>query len=365
MAQAALVAGRRGRDAGGHPRRRLRRAFHRRSLRAARLADASRGARPAAGDGGADRGLPGRLLRARELAAALAVLEGHDQVRPAFRLPRGRHAARDRPRRAALAPNGRRLRRGSRHQLRLRRRAARRAGRWRNQPRQGRNRPADVRSGQPRRHQRLRPGHCRAVGQLRLPRGLSRERARARPQPPRDHAVRPDSPAHPILPACRTAQPPRSHACRLARLLPARGRAHALALGLPRPRLRPGDPRLAVAPATARAPARRPGGGRARGDRPRAGLLAVCAPGRALARDGQRQLGQGALPVLRPRAARAGRASGVRPRPEHVLGLLRVPDGQDQLGPALLLHRVARRDGPGRAPSCSRRSLPGSGCGWR
>ena len=143
-----------------------------------------------------------------------------------------------------------------------------------------------------------------------------------------------------------------------------RGGAHALALGLPRPRLRPGDARLAVAPATARAAAGRPGGRGARGDRPRAGLVALRAPGRALARDAQRQLGQGALPVLRPRAARAGRASGVRPRPEHVLGLLRVPDGQDQLGPALLLHRAARRDGPGRAPSCSRRSWPGSGCGW-
>ena len=97
----------------------------------------------------------------------------------------------------------------------------------------------------------------------------------------------------------------------------------------------------------------------ARGDRPRAGLVAVRAPGRALARDGQRQLGQGALPVLRPRAARAGRASGVRPRPEHVLGLLRVPDGQDQLGPALVLHRVARRDGPGRRRRV--RGVPGLG----
>ncbi len=79
----------------------------------------------------------------------------------------------------------------------------------------------------------------------------------------------------------------------------------------------------------------------------------------ALACDGQRQLGQGALPVLRPRPARAGRASGVRPRPEHVLGLLRVPDGQDQLGPALLLHRVARRDGPGRGSRV--RGVPGLG----
>ena len=127
----------------------------------------------------------------------------------------------------------------------------------------------------------------------------------------------------------------------------ARG-AHALALGLPRAGLRPRRAGVAVAAATAAGARRGAGRRRARARRARARLLAVCPPGHPLARDAERQLGQGALPVLRPRDADPGLAPGLRPRPQHVLGLLPVPDRQDELGAALVLHRAPGRDRPGR-----------------
>ena len=66
------------------------------------------------------------------------------------------------------------------------------------------------------------------------------------------------------------------------------------------------------------------------------------------ARHGVGPLGAGALPDLRARPARARRASAARPRAQHVLGLLPVPDRSHGLGAAQLLRRADRRDRPDR-----------------
>ncbi len=55
-----------------------------------------------------------------------------------------------------------------------------------------------------------------------------------------------------------------------------------------------------------------------------------------------------ALPRLRLHPRRARAAPAVRARRQHVLRLLRVPDGEDELRAALVLRRLVRRDGPRR-----------------
>ena len=81
--------------------------------------------------------------------------------------------------------------------------------------------------------------------------------------------------------------------------------------------------------------------------------------GAAVARADERRLGERPLPGLLVHPACPARRPAVRARPEHVLGLLRVRHRQDELGPALVLRRPDRRDGPGR--DARLRRVPGVG----
>ena len=176
------------------------------------------------------------------------------------------HAVRDRPRRAhAAAQRSAPSSSGSRSTAPT----AWRSSRRRSAPGSTSTRPSSARSRSGRAASAASTStgrRRRCSGQLRLARRLPRERARARPQPPRDHAL-----------PCRSCCCCRSRcatgcAARWGALLAAlrgglrrRRAAHAVALGHARPRLRPARPRLAIAPATARAAPRRARARRASG----------------------------------------------------------------------------------------------------
>ncbi len=86
-----------------------------------------------------------------------------------------------------------------------------------------------------------------------------------------------------------------------------------------------------------------------------------------VARADERRLRERAFPGLLVHPARPARRPVVRARPEHVLRLLRVRHRQDELGPALVLRRPDRRDGPGRDARLRRCSSCGcsGGCARR
>src|SRR5439155_15807154 len=93
---------------------------------------------------------------------------------------------------------------------------------------------------------------------------------------------------------------------------------------------------------------RRGGAGRRGGD-----TRALLRGARALAADDRGTIRECALRRLRLRPAGLALAPAVRARVEYVLRLLRVRDGEVELGPALVLRRADRRDGArrdGRVP---------------
>ena len=309
-----------------------------------------------------DRGLPGRLLRAREpRSSSRSTPRAWPSSSCTSRfLVRGTQHVIDRGERLLRRTIGAFVA-GPRHQLRLRRRAAR----------------AQVGGGVNLDKAVIGPltfgqgslGGINVYGQATAVQSgsyvslgrLSRERARARPQPPRDHALRPDPPAAAVRAAARTcaaAAASCSRRCSAFFLV-----VEVLTLS------RSGFLGLACGLAVLAWPLRRqllqPRARRA-GRRRRSGASALALASSPYVRQ-----------VVRSRVtlsdnsakvhfqffdlvhAGARRASGVRPRPQHVLGLLPVPDGQDELGPALVLHRAARRDGPRRRGRV--RGVPGLG----
>ena len=191
LGQDPLVVRRPGR-ARGHPGAALPAGLRRRPPRAPRLDAAARSDRAAPGAARARGGVPARVLQPRHARRARPVREGHGEVPHPLPLPGRGGGAHRAPRQALPHDLGRRPVRRHRPERRLRRPAAARQGRCRHQPRQGGRRAADPGPGRRRRHQRVRAGDGRAGRQLRLARRLPRERARARPEPPRDHALHPD-----------------------------------------------------------------------------------------------------------------------------------------------------------------------------
>ena len=156
------------------------------------------------------------------------------------------------------------------------------------------------------------------------------------------------------------ARAPAEAAARARARVPAPRRAgDAVALRAARARRRAARARGALPAPAARRPssccrsARSPA---SLGDRPR-GALAVLRAGAALAR---RHLGERHVDALRRLRLHPGRAlvePALRARPEQLLRLLRVRHRPDELRPALVLRRDARRD---RASSGRRSSPPSS-----
>ena len=292
--------------------------------------------------------VPARVLRPRHARCARPVREGHGEVPHPLRVPDHRRRAHRAPGQALPPHRRRRAVRRHRPERRVRRAAAAREGRWRHQPRQGGRRAAHAGPGRRRRHQRVRSGDGRAGRKLRVARRLPRQRARPRPEPPRDHDDPPDPDPAAVLAAPRRARSQGSRAGRRDRLLRRCRDPDAVPLRLPRSRRRPAGARGAASPQAVLAEARGAGDLRPPGRRRGRLVVALRPHGDPDARHGVGPLGPGALPDLRARPTRARRASAARPRAQHVLGLLPVPDRSHGLGAAQLLRRADRRDRPDR-----------------
>ena len=375
LAQAALVARRGRRHARGHPRGRLRRRSSS-STAACGATGACTGWRSALllVHGRRSRScLPGAATsRSRTRSSSSQYAKGMAKfVAPLRASWCAGIAARDRPRRALPAPHGRRA-----SCWRLAINCAYGVAQLLAQVGAGVNldkavdRAAHVRAGQPRRHQRLRAGDgaCRAGSYVSL--GVYRVNALA--LDPNHLGIMLCVPILLLLPFALRARRAQPHGARCSPALLAffvgRRGAHALALGLPR--ARPvGLLVLAwpLAPASCSRRARRAGDLPGSGSSASSPRLVALRARRSSARASrsQRQLGQGALPVLRPRAAGARRAPAVRPRAQHVLGLLPVPDRQDELGAALFY--IALLDETGLSAPSSFAAVPdlAAACAWR
>ena len=189
------------------------------------------------------------------------------------------------------------------------------------------------------RHQHLR--HRRRLEHL------PDDRAHVRPEPPGRDARHPDPRRVPDLPAARARAPAALAARRSARVPRARRALDALAQrparDLRRP-LRARDPVPAPVPEAALPRAAR----RARPRRRRSSSRAARASSRTSSTARTSTSGSSVethlafYSLIRP-GARA--APVLRPRAEHVLGLLRVPHREDELRAALVLRRAAHRDG--------------------
>ena len=319
---------------GGLPRR-----LPRSPPRALRRDDAAGGR----GDDGVLRrlspGLPDRVVQPRDGGVARAVDEGHGQVPPPLPVPdRGRGVDRAA---GACASTGSRWRRSS-------------AGSQRTAP--------TASPSSPWRRRRAATSTRRGCSRSRAAPARSTSSARSKGSfVYRVNALTGD-PNHlgievaaaivlllPALPAPR-ARPSAASADRPAPRLPhGRRPRHPLAERPARARLRVPRARGAVPPPAAPADVPRPARAAPRRPlrrrRPTSGVLRGGAQLTPLDGGPRRRHALRRL-LVHPRRPLA--EPPLRPRPQHVLGLLRVPDGEDELRAALLLRRVVRRVRPRR-----------------
>ncbi len=273
--------------------------------------------------------------------------EGPRQVGRVLLLRHRRQRPPDPPRAGPLVGGAWRVHRRLPGQRRVRHRAARPAQRDRRQPRHHHPRP-DLRRGQD-----AGPGAARASHQRRpvrrhdLDGGLPADGLRRGPEPlrrPRQHAA--DDPARARGAGAQRVAGREADVARGRRDLPVPGAAPLAVAQRPAGlHGRPAGPGPGVpAPAlAARAADPRPGAG-ARRRHDRGGEARPAAAGAGLAAADRRPLLEDPHGSLRPDPAGAGGAPRARPRAQQLRRLLRVPDRQDRLRPALLLHRRADRE---------------------
>src|SRR5665213_1384090 len=299
--------------------------------------------------------VPARLFQSRDEAGARPVHEGDGEVRPPLPLPDcGDHLSRP-SRRAVLLARARLVRRRLHRELRVRRVAAAERAR-RAQPRLDGAAAADRWRE---RHQRLRLGERIEC--------LPAQCTDGRSEPSRRDARRSSALADAAVPAARAGSPAEVEARARARVHAADAARDALAQRRARPSRRSARARLAVSPlrlvARVTCAAWRP----CAAARVHPVLAVALLLGRlALADPNGRRVDVDALRGLRLHPPDPALASAARPWPDQLLRLLRVRDGEDELGAPLVLGVVDRRDGSHRPRRLSRvppLCVPAPACG--